>query len=53
MKIKPNRYVPRWFDVIDSEGFHIGTWKTPKQARHKARMWHMYITTGEEKYLYE
>lgn len=51
IKIAPNRYIPKWFDVIDSDGFMVGTWKTPREARHKARMWFMYMTTGDELYL--
>lgn len=53
MKVTPNRNVKGWFDVFDGDGWHIGTWKTPKQARHKARMWYLYMTLGDERFLHE
>lgn len=51
VKVKPSNYVKGHFDIVDSTGLVIGRWKTPKQARHKARMWHMWLTTGDKRYL--
>lgn len=48
-KVVRNRYGKYW-DVVD-EWYVIGTFKSPKIARHKARMYYMYITNGDEKYL--
>lgn len=51
-KIKRNRRSACW-EVIDNEGYIVITTKLPSQARFKARMWYMYLTTGEMHYLYK
>lgn len=48
-KVIRSRYCSYW-NVVD-DAYVIGSFKTPKIARHKARMYYMYITTGDEKYL--
>lgn len=37
--------------TVIHNGMYIGSWGTPKKARHKARMWRMWLNTGDKTYL--
>lgn len=49
MKIRRSRSGRYW--NVYFKGYMVGCWRTPKEARHKARMWWVYLTTGDEAYL--
>lgn len=49
MKVRKNKYGYYWSVWSDCDV--IGCWRTPREARHKARMWWMWLTTGDELYL--
>lgn len=49
MKVVRNKSGRYW--SVYFEGYAVGCWCTPKEARHKARMWWMYLNTGDESYL--
>lgn len=48
-KVGYNKYTRRW--DIYHDGYAFGSFLTPKYARHKARMWYMWLTTGDKTYL--
>lgn len=48
-RVVRNKVGNYWTVLFD--GDTIGTWRTPREARHKARMWWMWLTTGDKTYL--
>lgn len=50
IKVKRNNVGIRYWSVF-VDGFMLGGWPTPREARHKGRMWCMWLNTGDHKYL--
>lgn len=44
-----NKYNGYWSVIFD--GDTVGMFRTPKEARHKGRMWWMWLNTGDKTYL--
>lgn len=47
MKIIYRKQNKGWW-VVDNDGWYITYEDTPKEARRKARLWHLYLTTVDE-----